>query len=575
MIINHNMNALNAWRNTGIANSKAANSISKLSSGLRINKAGDDAAGLAISEKMRGQIRGLAQASRNIQDGISLIQTAEGGLGEIHSLIQRGRELAVQGANGTLTSEDKEKIQAEVSQIIEEVDRISVATEFNNIKLLNVFQGSSDSVNNVIQGLKTGWLEASQKLIEQYYGLVASKNTPVKIFLDTGSPGGTLAYAGGSSAQLELHIDMSDFNPATLPNGENPFSPGQYGDRIIAHEMTHLIMNDVLGIAKMNDFHTNNALWFVEGTAEFIQGADERLKSEIYNSTASGIDNTKLDSLISRAKDLLNGAVWSGSSKDYAAGYLATKYLDSKLKANGTDFKTLMQQIQASAYSGTQALKDNITALTASGTYAAFVSDFESNANAYVHSLDLQWGIGGDGKINPEIDTGSIAGSDHGGSAKSPEDVVATEALNETPLTGFQIIWPNTTLSREFNLQIGANEGQVFKLSLADVTSGSLGIKDANVSSSPSEAITKFDDAINNVSNQRARFGAAQNRLEHAMQVANISEENLTSSESRIRDFDMAKGMMDFSKNNIIMQAAQAMLVQANNSPQQVLQLLR
>lgn len=568
MIINHNMNALNVWRNTGIANSKAASSISKLSSGLRINKAGDDSAGLAISEKMRGQIRGLAKASRNIQDGISLIQTAEGGLGEIHSLIQRGRELSVQGANDTLTSEDREKLQTEISQIIDEVDRISVDTEFNNIKLLNVLQGSSDAVNNVIQGLKTGWLESSQDIIETYYGLIANKNTPIKIFLDTGSPGGTLAYAGGSSAQLELHIDMSDFSPATLPNGDNPFSPGQYGDRIIAHEMTHLIMDDVLGIAKMNDFHNNNAVWFVEGTAEFLQGADERLKSSIGNSSMSGIDAVRLDNLVNRAVALLNGATWSGSSDDYSAGYLIVKYLDKNL--SGT-FATFMSGIKSSISTGTQALKEQIVANTGFASYSDFVSNFSTNVKAdYVNNgvFELNWGA-------IESDTGSIAGSDHRGTTKNPEDIIAAKALNETPLTGFQIIWTDTTLSRELKLQVGANSDHVFKLSLADVTSGSLGIKDANISSSPAQAITKFDDAINNVSKQRARFGASQNRLEYALRVANIAEENLINSESRIRDFDMARGMMDLSKNNILMQAAQAMLAQANNIPQQVLQLLR
>lgn len=136
MIINHNLNALNAWRNLGVNTGNAAKSMEKLSSGLRINRAGDDAAGLAISEKMRGQIRGLNQATRNSQDGISLIQTAEGALNETHSILQRMRELAVQGANDTNTSVDRDQIQTELNQLMSEIDRIADTTEFNTQNLL-------------------------------------------------------------------------------------------------------------------------------------------------------------------------------------------------------------------------------------------------------------------------------------------------------------------------------------------------------------------------------------------------------------------------------------------------------
>jgi flagellin len=137
MRINHNLNALNAWRNLGSANTNMGKSLEKLSSGLRINRAGDDAAGLAISEKMRGQIRGLDMATKNAQDGISLIQTAEGALTETHSMLQRMRELAVQSANDTNVDADRTALQDEISQLSSEIDRIANNTEFNTQKLLN------------------------------------------------------------------------------------------------------------------------------------------------------------------------------------------------------------------------------------------------------------------------------------------------------------------------------------------------------------------------------------------------------------------------------------------------------
>jgi len=141
MIINHNMNAMNAHRNMAANNVSAGKSMEKLSSGLRINRAADDAAGLAVSEKMRGQIRGLDQAGRNAQDGISLIQTAEGGLNEVHSILQRQRELAVQSANDTNVSTDRSAIQTEFDQLASEITRISGSTEFNTQKLLNATAG--------------------------------------------------------------------------------------------------------------------------------------------------------------------------------------------------------------------------------------------------------------------------------------------------------------------------------------------------------------------------------------------------------------------------------------------------
>lgn len=154
MKINHNIAALNTYRQLNNASSAQSKSMEKLSSGLRINKAGDDAAGLAISEKMRGQIRGMQQASRNAQDGISLIQTAEGGLNEVHNLLQRGRELAVQASNSTLTEDDRLAVQSEAEQINSEVDRIAKDTEFNNIKLLSTSKITVQDKQAVLDNLQ-------------------------------------------------------------------------------------------------------------------------------------------------------------------------------------------------------------------------------------------------------------------------------------------------------------------------------------------------------------------------------------------------------------------------------------
>lgn len=296
MRINHNIVALNNYRQLSNANIAQSKSMEKLSSGLRINCAGDDAAGLAISEKMRGQIRGLNQATRNIQDGISLVQTAEGGLNEIHSLLQRGRELSVQAANGTLTESDKKSIQDEINQISSEIDRISTNTEFNTIKVLNV-DSTGNNDEEIINALKTSWLQAAEKLVKDAYGIEADgSNINIKIVsaaeIGSSTTIAAVSYnvdADGKATNVSLLInrDASSFNPPNLPNGG---SAPMYADRVIAHEMVHAIMGRTMNYGPMSK-------WFKEGAAEFIHGADERLKIDI---KANGGGTTGLDIIMNK-----------------------------------------------------------------------------------------------------------------------------------------------------------------------------------------------------------------------------------------------------------------------------------
>lgn len=574
MIINHNIGSMNSYRRMNEAGNKSGKSAEKLSSGLRINRAGDDASGLSISEKMRAQIRGLSQASRNIQDGISLIQTAEGGLNEIHSLLHRGRELSVQAANGTLNYDDKQVIQKEVDEINQEIDRIANNTEFNTIKLLN--QGTlPSSAQTVIDGLKKGWLEVSENLIFSKYGLKGDGQN-LNIILDQGFSGGTLAYVSCIPGNQELHIDMTDFQPGTLPNGINGWGKGFYDDRIIAHEMVHAVMSEDFGGAKFDEIYSGNGVWFIEGSAEFIHGADERLKADI--GTAGAIDSTKVNSLIARGVDLLNGAAWNGDSFDYSASYVAMKYLDSKLAGNGKTMANLMGNIDSNiTNTGIDALKNAIGSLTSAGSYAQFVSDFSQvgagGGRDYVlNSITLNWG--GD-----EIDTGSISGSDHGGANINAENIIdestATDITDGQPLDNFNVIWPSNINIQPLKFQVGANEGIEINFNLIDVTTVSIGTKDINVISKPAEAIQGFDTAINIVSFNRSILGSLQNRLEHAKSIVDINCENTSASESRIRDVDMAKEIMKYSKENILSQASQAMLVQSNQNSKFILELLR
>ncbi|KMM36554.1 flagellin [Guptibacillus hwajinpoensis] len=422
MIINHNISAMNTYRQMNVNQSAASGSMEKLSSGLRINKAGDDAAGLAISEKMRGQIRGLDQASRNAQDGVSLIQTAEGALGETQSMLQRMRELAVQASNDTLTGKDRTAIQEEVNQLTSEMNRIGNTTEFNSRKLVNG---------------------------------------------DSGGPGTT-----GTAGVFEI-----SFTAATVDT-------------------------DTLNIDG------------VKFTAIAATGTPDSKDGEF------------------KAADMasLKTAIESSALND--------KYTVT----TGTDKIILTQKVAS----------NEDAAVTIKGTGKASVDETTNGVSATDGALSLQ--IGANGGQTFEVDLSDMraealgVSSDDGGDALKDSD--GNNVLNAA--------WTSTT-------------------TVTDGTSGTTTERalDIGTSDKASAAITVIDAALKKVSDERSKQGAIQNRLEHTINNLNTSSENLTAAESRIRDVDMAKEMMNMTKENIKAQAAQAMLAQANQAPQQVLQLLR
>ena len=398
MIINHNMNALNAHRNMGVNNTAAGKSMEKLSSGLRINRAGDDAAGLAISEKMRGQIRGLTQASRNSADGISMIQTAEGALNETTNILQRMRELAVQASNDTNTTSDREEIQKEINALTEEVDRIANNTEFNTQKLLN--------------GSKSG--EEGDLVREA----VAEQKGVFKITLTAGLADGN---------KLNVDGKLIKFTAADVAN------------------------------------------------------------------------NTKI-------KEKLNGE-------------LGEKY---EITVN------------------------------------------DSNGGGNGKEIQLTQKVGTD-KDEFKV---SLNGTDLGDKAEVTKEGITKRA--EETSEGKVSVQVGANASQSMNIEIGDMRAQALKI----VNDKGRGLS-VETAQSANEAITAFDAALNAVSSQRANLGAVQNRLEYTISNLDNTAENLTSAESTLRDVDMAKEMMEYSKNNILNQAAQAMISQANQQPQNVLQLLR
>ncbi|MGI6093115.1 MAG: flagellin [Negativicutes bacterium] len=485
MIINHNMASLNTYRQLSANNTNTSKSLEKLSSGLRINRAGDDAAGLAISEKMRAQVRGLDQASRNGQDGISLIQTAEGALNETHSILQRMRELAVQSATDTNTADDRAKIQSEVDELAKEITRISNTTEFNTQNLLagglnDTFHIGANAGQNVSLSIKA--MDASSLGVA---GQVVTQ-------------GATTAVGGVSS--------VTDTGAGLTAQTY----------KLVTTKTAATTAADATTAAGT----TGGAKGTIDGT--YTGALDAQLRIRV-----DAVDGTNLPTQISVSFD---GGKTFGSSVAYS---------------DGVD------------------IGNGLTWTKGAGAYA--VGDTISTTfTADKYTIQLQTAGGAD------------VGSAVNVNRAQTSAVIGDIATGATMTVGFTAGGISTAAAADF--QVISTQGSTAAVtSNGVVTQQATTVAGINVSSqgTANAAITTIDNAIKTVSEERAKLGAMQNRLEHTIANLGTSSENLTAAESRIRDVDMAKEMMNFQKNNILSQAAQAMLAQANQQPQGVLQLLR
>ena len=472
MRINHNISALNACNILGKTNNRLDASLERLSSGYRINRAADDAAGLAISEKMKTQIAGLEQASRNASDGISVIQTAEGALVEVETMLQRMRELSVQAANGVNTDSDRAAIQDEIDQLNEEINRVSDTTEFNTKKLLNgtvdrrsysnnenvELISMSDSVRDIDYELKIDMGPQQAVITTEFDGAAAIK-------------AGKISINGGTDVVITEGQSLEDVYSALRAAGE-------------AANVTIKPVKATTDAATGETTYEDAAIQDADGlsivTDDF--GTDASLK--IY------CDNPDLAKALG---------------------------LESKMIRTGTNAKVELGE----GFNKTATVSVN-------GEYVTIkdLDDFEMKF-----------------KVN------NAAGN------------VKVSVLDAGPM----------------DLQIGANEGQVMEVRIPRVDTDTLEITNVNVrtQTGAQQAITSFENAVNQVSAIRAKLGAYQNRLEHAINSLDVAAENLTESLSRIADTDMAKEMANYTQQQVLAQAGTSMLAQANERPQNVLQLLQ
>jgi flagellin len=494
---------------------------------------------------MRSQIRGLSQASRNAQDGISLIQTAEGALNETQAIMQRMRQLAVQSATGTNTDDDRSTIQNEIDQLTDEIDRIGNTTEFNTKKLLN---GELKSA---------GGSTVSQ---DSTVGSVVAKQTAGVITSDQGDlgSGANQKVVAGDFKEETLTIDGTDIKI----NWQNLSSD----DKNILTSLNSTSDSAALQAAKDLIIDTiNQAIDDSGANVEHVSGYINATDQLVIESGTTGTDSTfafktadaVLSTLFTSSADTIasaNAQVTAGTS---LVGTATSG--DFNFTIGDIDLQGTMAAVTTASTMDAAAIKLQSAINNAIASYNAIVG---STSDAGIKNVSVN--ATDDGRFEILSETGEVSFSDIEGS-----DVVEDLGLDSASVS--------SSGNGGVTFQIGASEGQTMDFGIGDMRATSLGVKSIDVSSQSGaeNAITKLDDAISKVSAQRSQLGAVQNRLEHTIKNLDTSAENLQASESRIRDVDMAKEMMSFTKNNILQQAAQSMLAQANQAPQGVLQLLR
>ena len=633
MVVQHNMQAANANRMLNVTTSAQSKSTEKLSSGYKINRAADDAAGLTISEKMRKQIRGLDRASTNAEDGVSAVQTAEGALTEVHSMLQRMNELATQSANGTNSTTDRQAIQDEIDQLTTEIDRVSETTKFNETYLLKGDTDGATSAKNVnahdaglagklvangdgtstfkldkaladgdnvtIAGKKytIGSTTASTDGFEKLDTLGAKKvsvgdsvtdaNGNKKTLVDKFSNTGTAAniYEAGD----KIKIDGKEYTIATTTDLSK--TTGAELSSADAQQM----VSEALANGKEASFTS-------KATAKGIYAANATMDVKI----VSALDTNEVSSLgiatTAKVSDLKGTALAAGDVVSLSGKAITAT---AEAPANMSTVKDIVKSLQTNdaiqiggktitisdktsladdKYTVNDALSllndkdtvnfDNVT--SAEGKAALTVSGLKASTD--YTAVDTKVAASGDNVISAK-DAYSIMAEELQKASSIGADVAAEVKSDNS---GNFTIKQGTVDVKEalsFNLHVGADADSTNKITvdIDSMSSAGLGIKGikADTEQDATYAIDAIADAISQVSSQRSALGAIQNRLEHTINNLDNVVENTTTAESRIRDTDMAEEMVNYSKNNILAQAGQSMLAQANQSNQGVLSLLQ
>ncbi len=631
MVVQHNLRAMNSNRMLGITTGQLSKSSEKLSSGYKVNRAADDAAGLSISEKMRKQIRGLSQASANAEDGISAVQTAEGALTEVHDMLQRMNELANKAANGTNSVSDRQTIQDEISQLTTEIDRVAETTKFNEIYLLKGDGTKGTKTLEAHDAGLAGKLSESRngkatftadsfkvgdtvKIGGTDYNIVGSKRTDAYNSMnqfavkkgDKITQNGVTytvdADAADASATAGIKVKDSDGNALTITVSEGAthttslginttlvgkngldlsngtvaaYTGWKAGDTIVDKDGVEYTYVDVSAATHPNGvghafspdgvYHATSGFYKTEGSkaADTAYSAQE---GDIYTVAATGETN----SIVSTTA---NG----GKNK----GIVSVEDLQKEIRklADATTV-TIAENSNATAVTytvgvtkkedGSAFTADDIAALVKAGnqvkvdTVDYYAIDVSANEKTDISIQDAYR------MMEKELETASSVGADEKASVKHKGNGVFEITQGKVEI--------DNALS--FALHVGADADMTNKIgvNIKTMSASGLGVKNLNVvddsGNAATYAIDAISDAVATVSAQRSLLGAVQNRLEHTINNLDNVVENTTAAESQIRDTDMATEMVKYSNANILSQAGQSMLAQANQGNQGVLSLL-
>ncbi len=622
MRIQHNITSLNVYRNLCGNNSSIAKNLEKLSSGYKINRAGDDAAGLAVSEKMRAQITSLNQAVQNAEDGISLVQTVEGAMTEVHTMLNRMMELSVQSASGTYTDEERSMMDAEVQQIKTEISRIGKTTTFNSIRL---FPGEGDgskegiatygitldlqnqtcevdyiNMPNNASGVggsraASGHEALAERIATEFFpnaisqifdafpalkNEVGSEKIGMELHVrNIDGKNGMLAYAqfsfykDGRPFGMQIRVDAADFSDASIEAG----SPdAEKLESTIAHELMHSVMQYTMtdGMSGRNGAQKFPE-WFTEGTAQLAGGGFptnwnselEQIAQQITSSTDGSQDGAVGNYL----------KKYSVAGRPYGHGYLASAYIGYLANGGGAvtgaGIAAGMNKIFDEIINNKASLYDAISKHT--GGKIKSMADVEQlfrqadpDLTTFVRQLAFESKGGAGSVITAGLNVGG--NSIIGDSVKTDQAFHVVDKATIPPgemvsVTGIQLmVGSDSNKDNLINVELFAMNPDALGIAVTNV----LGQEDARA------AIQEINDGIDKVSSLRGYYGALQNRLEHTVSNLGNVVENLSASESRIRDTDMAMAMMEYVRNQILVQSSQAMLSQANQQPNSVLQLL-
>jgi len=616
LIINTNVAALNTYNKLNKSQKNLRKSLERLSSGKRINQADDDAAGLAISQKMKAQLKGAAQAQRNVQDGISMLQTAEGGLSEIQDPpLQRMRELALQAANDTYTNDDRKEMQEEFIEMKNSINDIANNTEFNNMKLLN--QGPQKVEGSIKTSKGKEWeINFGTSPYKKIQSLTSTSDGSMVVagnYEKSADPGDMRAWLSklNDNGDIQWNINLpkdglynqiyeikqlSDGNLVATTRSTNQNNTG-YDDALI-----YKIDSQTGNIIKSNKITSVNYLFSVEEDSSgniLLAGSDigNSKRTVVLNSNLEikkylgyeADDDRKTSTDTIEASD--GGLITIGENFDTNNGFIRKYDSSYNLEWDKEEPSPLHSIIETNNGNYLALGEDGIYKIDNAGNINKINSEISFENNWFLSDDRTKNNISKTENGNYLITTGTkFYKIDEDGNKIWEENLemsgLEAETSSQLKDDGLVIGSGNKLVKYELKgeiksskpktLQVGPNSNDNFDIELADARTESLGLEDIKITSTKEaqKAIEVIDKAIAKISSERSKFGSYQNRLEHTENNLQNYNLNLNLANSRIEDADLAKEMVEMSKQQILSQAGTAMLAHANNLPQGVLQLI-